>query len=62
MAFLNYKDTDNFIRITLPISIHDHASDHASDYASEGVNEGVSEGVGTQLAPSWHPVVKISIN
>ena len=25
-----FKFTDNFIRITLPISAHDHASDHAS--------------------------------
>ena len=25
-----FKFTDNFIRITLPISNHDHASDHAS--------------------------------
>ena len=25
-----FKFTDNFIRITLPISIYDHASDHAS--------------------------------
>ena len=25
-----FKFTDNFIRITLPISSHDHASDHAS--------------------------------
>ena len=29
-----FKFTDNFIRITLTISAHDHASDHASDYAS----------------------------
>lgn len=25
-----FKFTDNFIRITMPISVHDHASDHAS--------------------------------
>ena len=25
-----FKFTDNFIRITLPISTHDHATDHAS--------------------------------
>ncbi len=25
-----FKFTDNFIRITLPISVQDHASDHAS--------------------------------
>ena len=25
-----FKFTDNFIRITLPISAHDHANDHAS--------------------------------
>ena len=25
-----FKFADNFIRITLPISAHDHASDHAS--------------------------------
>ena len=29
-----FKFTDNFIRITLPISNHDHASDHASHHAS----------------------------
>jgi predicted HTH transcriptional regulator len=29
-----FKFTDNFIRITLPISAHDHASNHASDHAS----------------------------
>ena len=36
-----FKFTDNFIRIILPINKQDHASDP----------------VGTQLAPSWHPVV-----
>ena len=30
-----FKFTDNFIRITLPISAHDHASDHASAHASD---------------------------
>ena len=30
-----FKFTDNFIRITLPISAHDHASDHASDHVSD---------------------------
>ena len=29
-----FKFTDNFIRITLPISAHDHASDYASHHAS----------------------------
>ena len=29
-----FKFTDNFIRITLPISAHDHASDHASHHTS----------------------------
>ena len=43
-----FKFTDNFIRITLPISVQNHASDHAS--------EGVNKGVDTQLAPSRHPV------
>ena len=43
-----FKFTDNFIRITLPISVQDHASDHASDHARTQV--------GTQSAPSQHPV------
>ena len=34
-----FKFTDNFIRITFPISTHDieddHASNHASDHASQ---------------------------
>ena len=30
-----FKFTDNFIRITLPISAHDHASNHASNHASD---------------------------
>ena len=34
--------TDNFIRITLPISAHDHASDHAIDHASVQVEKLVS--------------------
>ncbi len=34
--------TDNFIRITLPISAHDHVSDHASDHASLQVEKLVS--------------------
>ena len=29
-----FKFTDNFIRITLPISAHDHTSDHASHHTS----------------------------
>ena len=29
-----FKFTDNFIRTTLPISAHDHASDHASHHTS----------------------------
>ena len=33
---------DNFIRITLPISAHDHAHDHASDHASVQVEKLVS--------------------
>ena len=32
-----FKFTDNFIRITLPISVQDHASDHASYRASDQV-------------------------
>ena len=37
-----FKFTDNFIRITLPISAHDHASDYASDHASVQVEKLVS--------------------
>lgn len=37
----SFKFTDNFIRITLPISAHDHVSG--------GVSEGVSEGVISNL-------------
>ena len=37
-----FKFTDNFIRITLPISAHDHASDHASNHASVQVEKLVS--------------------
>ncbi len=37
-----FKFTDNFIRITLPISAHDHVSDHASDHASVQVEKLVS--------------------
>ena len=37
-----FKFTDNFIRITLPISAHDHASDHASGHASIQVEKLVS--------------------
>ena len=37
-----FKFTDNFIRITLPISAHYHASDHASDHASVQVEKLVS--------------------
>ena len=37
-----FKFTDNFIRITLPISNHDHASYHASDHASVQVKKLVS--------------------
>ena len=37
-----FKFTDNFIRITLPISAHDHAHDHASDHASVQVEKLVS--------------------
>ena len=32
-----FKFTDNFIRIILPISAHDHASDHASVQVGEQV-------------------------
>ena len=37
-----FKFTDSFIRITLPISNHNHASDHASDHASVQVEKLVS--------------------
>ncbi len=37
-----FKFTDNFIRITLPVSTHLHASDHASDHASIQVKKLVS--------------------
>ena len=37
-----FKFTDNFIRITLPISAHDHASHHASGHASVQVEKLVS--------------------
>ena len=37
-----FKFTDNFIRITLPISAHNHAHDHASDHASVQVEKHVS--------------------
>ena len=37
-----FKFTDNFIRITLPISAHDHASNHANDHASVQVEKLVS--------------------
>ena len=37
-----FKFTDNFIRITLPISAHDHASNHASDHASVQVKKLIS--------------------
>ena len=37
-----FKFTDNFIRITLPISAHGHASNHASDHASVQVEKLVS--------------------
>ena len=35
----SFKFTDNFIRITFPISGRDHASDHASDQASAQVKK-----------------------
>ena len=41
-----FKFTDNFIRITLPISVHDHASDHASDHVSVQVEKLVSVLIG----------------
>ena len=41
-----FKFTDNFIRITLPISNHGHASDHASDHASVQVEKLVSALIG----------------
>ena len=41
-----FKFTDNFIRITLPISNHDHASDNAIDHASVQVEKLVSVLVG----------------
>ena len=37
-----FKFTDNFIRITLPISNHDHASDHASDHANDHASDHAS--------------------
>ena len=37
-----FKFTDNFIRITLPISNHDHASDHASNHASNHASDHAS--------------------
>ena len=37
-----FKFTDNFIRITFPKSIYNHASDHASDHASLQVKKLVS--------------------
>lgn len=33
-----FKFTDNFIRITLPVSTHDHTSDHASYHVSNHVS------------------------
>ena len=36
-----FKFTDNFIRITLPISVQDHASDRASDHASDRASDQV---------------------
>lgn len=41
-----FKFTNNFIRITLPVSVYDddHDSNHTSDHE------------GTKLAPSWHQV------
>ena len=41
---------DNFIRITLPISAHDHASDHASDHDSAHDNGSVSKAISTLVA------------
>ena len=41
-----FKFTDNFIRIILPISAHDHASDHASNHASVQVEKLVSALIG----------------
>ena len=41
-----FKFTDNFIRITLPISNHGHASGHASDHASVQVEKLVSALIG----------------
>ena len=45
---------DNFIRITLPISAHDHAHDHASDHASDHDsahdNGSVSKAISTLVA------------
>ena len=44
-----FKFTDNFIRITFPISTSDHASDHASDdyfrtdYLIPAINNGYIE-------------------
>ena len=37
-----FKFTDNFIRITLPISASNHASNHASDHASVQVKKLIS--------------------
>ena len=38
-----FKFTDNFIRITLPISAHDHASDHASAQVAKLVSALIGE-------------------
>lgn len=37
-----FKFTDDFIRITLPIHVLDHASEHASDHATVQVEKLVS--------------------
>ena len=37
-----FKFTDNFIRVTLPISAHDTAHDHASDRASDRASDHAS--------------------
>ena len=38
----SFKFTDNFIRITFPISSHDHASGHASGHASDHASDHAS--------------------
>ena len=45
-----FKFTDNFIRITLPISAHDHAHDHASVQVGEQVKMLINSIGGKELS------------